>query len=680
MAREFLDYSRIKQMKQMIEIIQAVDRTRLKYVICTFALSLLLLVVAGEAFAQSVEAQPQDYRSFFGLDSRVVVWIVAELHLMFAAFVLGVPIFAVIVEIIGVRTKDRRYDRLAHEFTKLLAAAFSTTAALGALLAFTLFGLYPNFMGYMTGIFHSTMYVYALLFFGEAFSLYLYYYSWERLQNRKWLHISLGVLLNVMGTALMFIANSWVTFTMSPAGVEAETGKLVSLGEAFANPLWTPINVHRLIANVCFGGFIVGAYAAIKFLRAETQEDREHYDWMGYVGNFIGVAALIPLPFAGYWLGREIYSFSAVMGNNMMGGTFSWTFIIQAILIGMLFVGANYYLWTGMSRIPGSQRYIGYIKYLNIILLVCFAVWLTPHNLPLSAEEQMQMGGQYHPVLKYLGLMSAKNAAVNFIILSTFFSFLLYRRANKGDTVQFSVQSKTAKFVLVLIGASCIVLLGVYAHSLFMLDPATLDLAPEKSKYFVLPAMLVAVQMATIGVSGLLMFKNRGILGQALLFAITVLSSVFVLGVYGFVVMTEANAFLRDIAVCQVLLVLSCLVFGATIDVLLFLKASQVGNIMWGKIPVRAQYSLISLCVSIVMLMGLMGFIRSGLREDWHVYGVLRDTSSWAFTPDMAYMSKVVALIVILFLGLVTFVFWLSALGEKKQTSEEKVAEIAEPV
>lgn len=632
-----------------------------------FLFLLLFLGWVSQTDAQGLGIEEPPYRSFFGSDSRVVVWMVAELHLMFAAFVLGVPIFAVIVEIIGVRTKDGRYDRLAREFTRLLAAAFSTTAALGGLLTFALFGLFPAFMRYLTGVFHSTMYVYALLFFGEAFSLYLYYYSWERLQSRKWLHISLGVLLNLMGTALMSIANSWATFMMSPTGVEAGTGRLIDLGEAFANPLWTPINVHRLIANVCFGGFIVGAYAAVKFLGAKTQEEREHYDWMGYVGNFIGIAALIPLPFAGYWLGREIYNFSAVMGNNMMGGTFSWTFIIQAILVGALFIGANYYLWTGMSRIPGSERYIRYIKYLNIILLVCFAVWLTPHNLPLSAEEQIRIGGQYHPVLKYLGLMSAKNAAVNFVILSTFFSFLLYRRANRGDPFPFSEQRKAAKTALLLIGALCILLLGLYAHSLFTLDPATLDLAPEKSRFFILPAALVVVQLAAIAISGFLMFRNKGLLAQTLLFAVTVLSAVFVLGVYGFVVMTEANAFLRNIAVCQVVLVLSCLVFGSAIDVALFLRASQVGKIAWGKIPLRSQYTLILLCVTIVMLMGLMGFIRSGLREDWHVYGILQDTSEWAFTPSMAYMSRVVALIVTLFLGLVTFVFWLSGLGERER-------------
>ena len=31
----------------------------------------------------------------------------------------------------------------------------------------------------------------------------------------------------------------------------------------------------------------------------------------------------------------------------MMGGAFSWLFIIQAVLIGNLFLAANYYLWLG---------------------------------------------------------------------------------------------------------------------------------------------------------------------------------------------------------------------------------------------------------------------------------------------------------------------------------------------
>ena len=62
----------------------------------------------------------------------MAIWAVAQLHLLFAAFVLAVPIFALIVEAIGYKTGDLRYDRLAHEFTKLLSVSFSLTATFGA--------------------------------------------------------------------------------------------------------------------------------------------------------------------------------------------------------------------------------------------------------------------------------------------------------------------------------------------------------------------------------------------------------------------------------------------------------------------------------------------------------------------------------------------------------------------
>jgi len=37
---------------------------------------------------------------------------------------------------------------------------------------------------------------------------------------------------------------------------------------------------------------------------------------MGYVGNFIAMSALIVLPFAGYWLGREIYQYDQSLASR----------------------------------------------------------------------------------------------------------------------------------------------------------------------------------------------------------------------------------------------------------------------------------------------------------------------------------------------------------------------------
>jgi cytochrome bd ubiquinol oxidase subunit I len=69
--------------------------------------------------------------------------------------------------------------------------------------------------------------------------------------------------------------------------------------------------------------------------------------------------------------------------------------------------------------------------------------------------------------------------------------------------------------------------------------------------------------------------------------------------------------------------------------------------------------------VTFTWLMGLMGFARSGIRQHWHVYAVMRDTSVDAVTPALGYAANVITLVTLVFFALVLFIFWLGGLGEK---------------
>jgi cytochrome d ubiquinol oxidase subunit I len=77
------------------------------------------------------------------------------------------------------------------------------------------------------------------------------------------------------------------------------------------------------------------------------------------------------------------------------------------------------------------------------------------------------------------------------------------------------------------------------------------------------------------------------------------------------------------------------------------------------------------LALSFTWLMGLMGYVRSGLRMDWHVYGVMRDTSPGAYTPTLGFATNIVSITVIIFLGLLAFIFWLGSLDEAHAGEEE---------
>jgi hypothetical protein len=118
-------------------------------------------------------------------------------------------------------------------------------------------------------------------------------------------------------------------------------------------------------------------------------------------------------------------------------------------------------------------------------------------------------------------------------------------------------------------------------------------------------------------------------------------------------------------SVYQVGAVLCCIVFVTVIDSMMGRGAKSVGEIQWGKMPARSQYALFILAVTFTWLMALMGFARSGIRQYWHVWQVMEDTSKYAATPALGYASRMISLSVLIFLSLVGFVFWLGGLAEK---------------
>ncbi|NJL16056.1 MAG: cytochrome ubiquinol oxidase subunit I [Nitrospira sp.] len=412
------------------------------------------------------------YPRISSLDSRVLIWFVTQQHTYFAGFVLALPLFCALLEFLGLTTKKPalalRYDGLARDLAKVAVLALSVTALIGSVMLTLFITLYPSFMNYMGGTFKSFMPLYAGVFVGETVLLIVYYYSWNRMAERgmKWIHAAIGILTNIVGTALLMLANSWSSFMMSPAGVDAQGRFLGNIWHLLHSALWNPLNVHRFLADIMSGGAVVLAYACYRFFTSKTDEERAYFDWVGYVFLFVTVCALLPMPIAGYWLMKSVFVFRQTMGVTMMGGLLTWLFVVQALLIGVLFLGINYYLWQSMARIKGGERYQPYYQLLLGVLMLALFIWLTPHTLLMSASEMKAMGGAQHPVIGNYGVMSAKNGAVNVLILVTALSFLYYRRANRTMTVSWVRTGNTLITVLYVIGALNVIWLSIYGFYL----------------------------------------------------------------------------------------------------------------------------------------------------------------------------------------------------------------------
>jgi cytochrome bd ubiquinol oxidase subunit I len=324
--------------------------------------AILILGGAATVYAQLPEAKPHNFP--LG-GNRTAVWVVAQLHILFAAFILGAPIFVVVSEILGWRGGDGRYERLAKEVTKVTVILYSMTALTGGLFIFVLLATYGQFTIWLVNHFFTVFaLIYPLLFIVETIVLYLYWYTWDALQGPKKLrHIALGVVLNIIGLVTLFVIDGPTSFMNTPAklpesGMDLKTfiETSATLWDKMYNYSWMPLNIHRTVGNVVFGGFIAGLIAAYMYLAAKTDEDRAFYDWFGFVGNMIGVGALLLLPFAGYLLAYELCDYDASICPYMMADQLSMFFEMQGAMVGLIFLASNYYIWLSMKRIDGIER------------------------------------------------------------------------------------------------------------------------------------------------------------------------------------------------------------------------------------------------------------------------------------------------------------------------------------
>jgi cytochrome bd ubiquinol oxidase subunit I len=474
------------------------------------------------AFGQVPDAPLVDF-PYSG--NRTAVWVVAQLHILFAAFILGAPIFAVVAEWLGYKNNDPKYDRLAKEVIKVTVILYSMTALTGGLFIFVLLGTYPDFSTWLIKHFFLVFAViYPLLFILETIILYTYFYSWDSMKGaKKGRHIALGILLNIVGTVTLFVIDGPTSFMNTPAKAAGDLSlvefiQTASLWDKMANFSWMPLNLHRLVGNVTFGGFIAGLIAAYMFMGSKTDEERAYYDWMGFVGNMIGVGALLLLPFMGYLLAYELCDYDASICPYMMADQLSMFFEMQGAMVGLIFLASNYYIWLSLKRIQGVEqvRISGFVavvvllmpaimgftwkmfpppEWQSLIVLVIIvvlpmilgkvpglknftvsaftmikvgflmivvadAIWMTPHGFVATqglATEENELPSW----ASELALMPAKNAAAFTLVFLTVVNYLLYNRAIKRGTIVWGKIDFASQFVLIFLAFSAIWTMGL---------------------------------------------------------------------------------------------------------------------------------------------------------------------------------------------------------------------------
>jgi cytochrome bd-type quinol oxidase subunit 1 len=322
----------------------------------------------GTAVSHQILAQVDltgAFESFGG--ARFITGFSMLVHMFFAEIFVGFALAAPVLQAWGARTGSPRMDRLAHSMVRFNVLTFSTGATFAVLFIVLLVGLYPRVT---TSLFTHFFYVIALSMLSMGLALwgmYTYYYKWDRyavLNKRR--HVMLGATMGLFIWIWMFFMSGIDSYmvTGGPQGSQISEGNVSSFWVALQgifNPMLVEEVLHRTFANLSWPAFALAAWAAFRYIRSKTQEDRAYYDWATSVGLTWGVGFLLLQPIVGFALAYSMKlaqpaqpAQSGAEGSfvRLTEGASSNLLYINLILVVLLFVLSNAAMFMGAGRHP----------------------------------------------------------------------------------------------------------------------------------------------------------------------------------------------------------------------------------------------------------------------------------------------------------------------------------------
>ena len=272
------------------------------------------------------------------IGKNVVIAVLVQTHILFAAFIIGAVLIAATSEYLGMVTKQPRYERFARSLARFVVLLFASGAALAITFVLALVTLFPVFFSILQNIFFWVFLVEAFMFLGQIIIVYAWYNVWDKLAYRKVLHVTFGMIAGFFGLMAMTMIDAVASYMLTPA-----QAPVTDVARTFLNQTMVPLNMHRFIGNFSYAGFLIAGWGAWRYLKSTREEDREYYDWMGHWGLIWGFGFLIIQPVIGYGYLKSIRESSPEAFSTIMLGDKSWVFNLLVIWIAVMSIASTAY-------------------------------------------------------------------------------------------------------------------------------------------------------------------------------------------------------------------------------------------------------------------------------------------------------------------------------------------------
>ncbi len=373
-------------------------------------------------------------------------------HIQIAAFLIGLFTLAVTMEFFWIQNRgELKLERLARGTGMVAALGYST----GAMLAFSVFFFltifWPTFF-YI--VFRATFWFFVMEAITFALTLlYLipWFFTWGSMERFKWAHLALGAALVISAyfqQALIDVVASYM-FTPAPAP---------NFLRVFFNPTAIPLDMHRIVGDISFAGFVVAGFAAFKTLRSRQVADKAYWDWVGSLALIAGLGFLYLQPAIGVEYMEEIRASSPGGFTIMMRGSNSWLFIVQVVFLSILFLLSQIYILIQTRK--SNRPHVAILWTLLIVTVLGSLLLVQPYVIGPSQDyawvNWVNPVGSMQP-WKYIALAGQTLSAIGavFIYVGAIRKGMRWGfmgRGGKGAQFLLLVLAVFASFMMALMG------------------------------------------------------------------------------------------------------------------------------------------------------------------------------------------------------------------------------------
>ncbi len=359
------------------------------------------------------------------IGKNVVIAVLVQSHILFAAFIIGAVLIAATSEYLGMVTKQSNYERFAKNLARFVVLLFATGAALAVTFVLALVTLFPVFFSILQNVFFWVFLVEAFMFLGQIIIVYAWYNVWDRLAYRKVLHVTFGMIAGFFGLIAMTMIDGVASYMLTPA-----EAPITDVARTFLNQTMVPLNMHRFVGNFSYAGFLIAGWGAWRYLRSAREEDRRYYDWMGHWGLIWGFGFLIIQPVIGYGYLKGIRESSPEAFDTIMLGDKSWVFNLLMVWLAIMGIASTAYfvhkLRFAVKPVPTLRKMaigaLGFTALFTALNLIPSDASIVPGIVSFAGGEDTKIPlGSMYP-WKYIGLIG--------LMIVGFFVLALYLKAS----------------------------------------------------------------------------------------------------------------------------------------------------------------------------------------------------------------------------------------------------------